>query len=323
MIVPFISPDSGAALRREGDAFVGAGAERYPVVAGIPRFVSTGAYVESFGLQWNIHTQTQLDSHTHAGLSTERLARCLGFDPAQLAGRTVLEAGCGAGRFTEVLVGAGAFVHAVDLSSAVEANRRNIGDRPNYVVAQADLLHPPFPAGSFDVVLCLGVLQHTPSPEASVASLWRMVKPGGLLVVDHYTWSVSRVTKLAPLYRAVLKRMPPTVAKRVTDTLVDWFFPLHWQARNVPLAQRLLSRVSPCLAYCHLYPQMARDLHEDWCRLDTFDELTDSFKHLRTTGEIRRLLEELGGLDVAVAHGGNGVEARSRKSVNGNGRAAP
>jgi len=307
MMIPFVSPTSGGALRPIGDALLGTG-ERFPIVAGIPRFVSTGAYVESFGLQWNIHTQTQLDSYTHAGLSTQRLARCLGFAPARLAGLTVLEVGCGAGRFTEVLVQAGAFVHAVDLSNAVDANRRNIGERPNYVVAQADLLRPPFPAGSFDVVLCLGVLQHTPSPKASVAALWRMVKAGGLLVIDHYTWSLSRVTKLAPLYRAVLKRIPPAAAKRVTNALVDWFFPIHWRARKVTVAQRLLSRVSPCLAYCHIYPQMSRELHEDWCRLDTFDELTDHYKHLRTTGQIRRLLEGLGGLDVTA--GGEGQRRR-------------
>ena len=313
MMVPFVAPDSGATLRRNGNALVGGAGERVPIVAGVPRFVANGAYAESFGLQWSIHTRTQLDSHTRAGLSAERLERCLGVAPARLAGVPVLEAGCGAGRFTELLVRAGALVHALDLSSAVDANRRNIGERPNYVVAQADLLRPPFPAGSFDVVLCLGVLQHTPSPESSVRALWRMVKPGGLLVVDHYTWSVSRVTKLAPLYRAVLKRLPPAVAKRITDAAVDAFFPLHWWVRNVPVAQRFLSRVSPCLAYCHHHPEMRRALHQDWARLDTFDELTDRYKHLRTAGQIRRLLERLGGRDVVVARGGNGIEARCRK----------
>src|SRR2546422_729870 len=86
-----------------------------------------------------------------------------------------------------------ALVSAVDLSAAaVETNRRNIGDRANYTIAQADIRALPFPAGAFDVVVCLGVLQHTPSPERSLAALWRMVAPGGLLVLDHYTWTLSR-----------------------------------------------------------------------------------------------------------------------------------
>src|SRR6266550_2038677 len=147
---------------------------------------------------------------------------------------------------------AGALVHAIDLSVAVDANRRNIGERANYAVAQADVRALPFPAGVFDVVLCLGVLQHTPSPEQSIAALWRMVAPGGQLVIDHYTWTLSQLTKLAPLYRLILKRQPPTRAKQITDALVDVFFPLHWAVRRVRPLQMLLSRVSPCLANCHV-----------------------------------------------------------------------
>ena len=128
---------------------------------------------------------------------------------------------------------AGALVHAIDLSAAVETNRRNIGDRATYSVAQADLRAAPFPAGAFDAVVCLGVLQHTPSPEQSIAALWRMLAPGGLLVIDHYAWTLSRLTKLGPLYRMILKRLPPARAKRITDVLVDVFFPLHWAVRHV------------------------------------------------------------------------------------------
>jgi SAM-dependent methyltransferase len=229
----------------------------------------------------------------------------------------VFEAGCGARRFTELLVNAGALVHAVDLSDAVDANRRNIGERANYVVAQADLLQPPFPAETFDLVLCLGVLQHTPSPEDSIQALWRMVRPGGVLVVDHYTRTLSRMTTLKQLYRAVLRRLPPARAKRITDRLVDLFFPLHWGVRRVMPVQRLLSRVSPCMAYCHHYPEMSRAFLEDWARLDTFDELTDRYKHLRTVQQIRAVLDGLGGTEVSVTrrrHQGV-VEARCRKPV--------
>ncbi|PYQ83513.1 MAG: hypothetical protein DMG02_33605, partial [Acidobacteria bacterium] len=279
-----MSPRTGAPLWRDGDTLLSAAGESVPVVRAIPRFVGSEGYASAFGLQWNLHSQTQLDSRIGGTLSRARLERCLGMPLEQLAGLRVLEAGCGAGRFTELLVQAGALVHAIDLSSAVDANRRNIGDASNYVVAQADLRELPFPARTFDVVLCLGVLQHTPSPEASIAALWRMVAPGGLLVIDHYAWTLSRLTKLGPLYRQVLKRLPAARAKRITDALVDVFFPLHWAVRRTRILQQLLSRVSPCLAYCHVYPKFTRAQHEDWCRLDTYDELTDHFKRLRTVG---------------------------------------
>jgi len=213
------------------------------------------------------------------------------------------------------MVNAGARVHSIDLSIAVEANRENIGARANYVVGQADLRTPPFPAASFDVVVCLGVVQHTPSPEESIRALWRMVAPGGWLVIDHYTWTLSLVTKLAPVYRSALLRVPPERAKKLTDALTDLFFPLHWRVRHVRVAQMLLSRVSPCLVYFNAFPQLSYEQHLEFTRLDTFDHLTDHYKHLRTRGQIERTLRALGAEDVTATYAGNGVEARCRKPV--------
>jgi 2-polyprenyl-3-methyl-5-hydroxy-6-metoxy-1,4-benzoquinol methylase len=286
---------------------------RFPIVHGIPRFVSSANYAEAFGLEWTIHSRTQLDSHTGTNISATRLERCLGRPLASLRGQRVLEAGCGAGRFTELLVRAGAFVHSIDLSVAVDANRKNIGDDPHYVVAQADLRQPPFPPGSFDVVICLGVLQHTPSPEESIQALWQMVTPGGELVIDHYTWSLSLVTKLAPLYRLALLRLPSTKAKHVTDEMTRMFFPLHWKVRRFRPAQMLLSRVSPCLVYFNAFPELSYEQHYEFTKLDTFDHLTDRYKHLRSRGQIEGTLRDLGALDVFGTYAGNGVEARCRK----------
>jgi SAM-dependent methyltransferase len=229
-------------------------------------------------------------------------------------GSEVLEAGCGAGRFTELLVEAGAMVHAIDLSGAVEVNLENIGRRSNYVVAQASLLAPPFPLEAFDWVLCLGVLQHTPSPEQSVNALWSMVKPGGWLVIDHYRRSIRGATRLAPLYRMALRRTEPGKAKGIADRLVEVLFPIHWTLRGARFRNFLLSRFSPVLCYFDQYPELTREQHYELSRLDTFDSLTDYYKHTRTPGQIRRLMESLHPADIWVSVGGNGVEARCRKS---------
>ena len=314
LMIPFISPTSGRQLERSGNVLESGAGEQFSIVDEIPRFVSSDNYASHFGHQWKLHALTQLDSSTGTRISRDRLERCLGAPLSVLSGKTVLEVGCGAGRFTELMVGAGALVHAVDLSVAVEANRQNVGSHPNYVVAQADLRRLPFPRESFDVVVALGMLQHTPSPEESVRALWPFVKPGGCLVIDHYTWTLSLVTKLASLYRPAVKRLPPPAAKKVTDWLVDLFFPLHWSVRRVYLAQMLLSRVSPCLVYFRTYPGLSKQQHRDLCRLDTFDSLTDQYKRLRTTGQIRRLLGRLPGSSQVVAYrAGNGVEARVMK----------
>ena len=316
-LLQYVSPVSGEPLRRDGDALVSDAGERYPVVNGIPRFVPSEGYAAAFGHEWNIHALTQLDSRTGTTISRERLERCLGMAVEGLRGQLVLEAGAGAGRFTELMVEAGALVHAIDLSSAVDANRGNIGPRENYAIAQADLRRPPYAPRAFDVVVCLGVLQHTPDPGESIQRLWGFVRPGGLFVIDHYTWSLSRLTSLAWLYRLCLRRLPPERAKVLTDKLVEVFFPLHWRARRFFPAQALLSRISPVHFYFRSLPHLTREQLFEFARLDTYDALTDRYKHLRTEGQIRKALYALGAVDVEVWHGGNGVEARCRRPSDG------
>ena len=87
---------------------------------------------------------------------------------------------------------------------------------------------------------------------------------------------------------------------------------------NGQLSQRTRSfvpRVSP-LVYLQAYPQLSREQHYEWCRLDTYNHLTDYHKHLRTTNQIRATPASLNAQDVWVSLGGNGVEARCRKSEN-------
>src|SRR5688572_7670250 len=81
---------------------------RYPIIRGVPRFVGAGNYSDDFGDQWNMFPKTQLDSFTGLNLSETRLARCLHGNLASLKDKRVLEAGSGAGRFTEVLLKYGA-----------------------------------------------------------------------------------------------------------------------------------------------------------------------------------------------------------------------
>jgi len=224
----------------------------------------------------------------------------------------VLEVGCGAGRFTEVLLSTGAFVTSVDLSSAVEANQDNFPQDGRHRILQADVLRLPFAPGQHDAVFCLGVIQHTPSPEHSIRRLYEQVKPDGWLVIDHYAYNLSHFTKTAPLFRMVLRRMSPANGLKWTERLVGMFLPLHRAARRSRIAQALLSRVSPVSSTYRAFP-LDDELHRQWSLLDTHDTLTDWYKHFRTKGQIRRVLEGLGAADIWCEYGGNGVEARCRR----------
>jgi 2-polyprenyl-3-methyl-5-hydroxy-6-metoxy-1,4-benzoquinol methylase len=158
----------------------------YPIVNGVIRFVNREHYAGSFGFQWNAHRRTQLDTYTGIPLSRRRLFQ-VSLWPPDLRGQPVLEAGSGAGRFTEVLVSTGADVFSFDLSTAVEANHANNGQHPNLCLMQADLSAIPVRPRSIDKVLCLGVLQHTPDPAAAFRSLTKPIRPGGELVIDVYS----------------------------------------------------------------------------------------------------------------------------------------
>ena len=160
---------------------------KWHVERGIPRFVPATTYASGFGYQWQRYPKTELDSYTGQHHSRERLERCLGGPVRTLKGKVVLECGAGAGRFTELLVDECEALVSLDLSSAVEANLRNCSGRKPYLLLQADINQSPIPAGTFDVVVCLGVIQHTPSPEQTIASLAQHLKPNGLLVIDHYS----------------------------------------------------------------------------------------------------------------------------------------
>ena len=96
----------------------------FPVISGIPRFVPATNYSGSFGLQWTRHRRTQLDSYVGKPFSEERLFTVTGW-PRRMDGAKVLEAGSGAGRFTEILCRTGTKVYSFDYSSAVDANALN------------------------------------------------------------------------------------------------------------------------------------------------------------------------------------------------------
>lgn len=296
-------------------ALVCASGCRVPVVRGVPRFVPSDDYAAAFGWQWTHFRKSQLDSHTGTTISRDRLTRCLGGSLSTVRDKTVLEAGCGAGRFTELLLEAGARVFAADLSAAVEANYDNCGASEQYFVCQADIRRLPVAPHSFDVVMCLGVVQHTPDPEQTIAALASYIAPGGVLVIDHYSHDYPLTTPRRVL-RDLLLRMPPDRARQVALGTARALLPVHralWtRRRGFGRLRRYLGRVSPVIDYYETYPELGTALLSEWAVLDTHDTLTDRYKHLRGPDEIRATLVELGLADVEVSIGGNGVEARAR-----------
>ncbi|MBI3829690.1 MAG: methyltransferase domain-containing protein [Planctomycetes bacterium] len=107
----------------------------------------------------------------------------------------VLDTGCGAGNVLE-RVTAGERL-GIDLSGVMaERARKRLGNTASIVQGDAEEL--PFATASFDRVLCSSVLSHVLHPERVLAEAYRVLKPGGRLVVSvSYEAAIERGIRLA------------------------------------------------------------------------------------------------------------------------------
>jgi SAM-dependent methyltransferase len=112
------------------------------------------------------------------------------FDAHDWRGVHVLDVGCGQGTALNYLPPKGARVTGIDMSlnSAFQARAgaRELGHAGQITVGIADAEHLPFPDASFDRVISVGVLHHTPDTEAGIREVYRVLKPGGLAIVMLY-----------------------------------------------------------------------------------------------------------------------------------------
>jgi len=104
-----------------------------------------------------------------------------------LRGMIVLDAGCGTGWFSQRAVERGA--SAVSLDVGVRLLQR-VAEKCDSRRVAGDLLSLPFPSGSFDVVICSEVIEHTLDPRRAVVELGRVLRFGGLmaLTVPNRLW---------------------------------------------------------------------------------------------------------------------------------------
>lgn len=99
-----------------------------------------------------------------------------------LAGKKVLDVGCGGGLLAEGMAARGAVVTGIDLSEkALGVARLHLlesGRSVDYRHTSAEALASE-EAGGYDVVTCLEMLEHVPNPASTIASCAALVKPGG------------------------------------------------------------------------------------------------------------------------------------------------
>lgn len=247
----------------------------FPVVRGIPRFVSSDGYASNFGFEWNVHNKTQLDTDTKHE-SEETFAEKTGFTREDLNGKLVLDVGCGMGRFSEVASRWGATVVGIDLTSAVDAAYGNLKQRDNVHLAQADVFRLPFRDKTFDYVFSIGVLHHTPDTRKAFDQLPRLLKPGGSIAIWVYSTMMLSWCRTSDFYRHVTSRLPKRLLYTLCYVAIPWY-----HINKVPVLGRVTWRVLPT----SIHP------NREWRVLDTFDWYSPTYQWKHSEAELREWFE--------------------------------
>lgn len=311
-------------------------AARYPIKNGIPRFVSSEAYSASFGFEWKRWRRTQFDT-TSRKTSETSLTASTGMPPEAWAGKIVLDAGCGSGRYMDVVARLGAEVVGVDLSLAVEVAQENLGHLPNCHFIQADLFQLPFCDDAFDFFYSIGVLHHTPNTRQAFFHLMRTLKPEGEAAIwvyprrrltetfEYFPGRESEVLALDVNFRiperraALVRRMAPlldwvmetssSIERAVTTRLPSsWLYSLCHLAIPIYYLYRI-----PVFFPLRLVTKIAMDPDPEWRVLDTFDWYSPRYQWKHTYPEVRAWFEEGGMEEVALLPRPVAVRGRKRK----------
>jgi 2-polyprenyl-6-hydroxyphenyl methylase/3-demethylubiquinone-9 3-methyltransferase len=101
-----------------------------------------------------------------------------------LAGKRIVDVGCGGGILAEAMAAKGATVTGIDLADkplkVAMLHRMETGTNVDYRLVSAEDLAAELP-GAFDMVTCMEMLEHVPDPPAIVGACAKLVKPGGLV----------------------------------------------------------------------------------------------------------------------------------------------
>jgi SAM-dependent methyltransferase len=151
-------------------------------------------------------------------------------------GAKILDLGCGAGTYVRRIGDRGYRVVGIDyslptLKHAAAADQASPG---RYLVAGAYAL--PFVAEAFDLVLCIGVLQAVAHPELALAEMSRVLRTGGILIVE--ALNGTALSALAHQALASARRLPPRVRYYRPRKIQEWI-------RSTRL--RVVRRVGLCL----------------------------------------------------------------------------
>ena len=276
----------------------------YQVTNGVIDFEGEGNYADNFGDQWTRFPKLQLDSFTGTTISKDRFFGALKLSSDELYGKLILDLGCGTGRFAEIALQSGALVIGLDYSSAAYVAAKNLENYPNFRAVRGNIYRLPFMKQSFDLVYCLGVLQHTPNVENAFKSIPPVVKDSGLLVVDYYWKRIQSVLGWKYIIRLITSKLKETTTLKILRIIHPFFYPLSELVSKTPYFGVALSRLIPVVNYVNDYPQLGKTLLREWSFLDTYDNWAPKFDKPQTIKTVKKWAKEAKLENIEIEHVG-------------------
>ncbi|MCM2284785.1 MAG: class I SAM-dependent methyltransferase [Desulfobacula sp.] len=143
-------------------------------------------------------------------------------------GKRVFDAGCGGGHHVRIVAPVARHVTGIDLNAASVASRRLAGF-PNVQILEGDIARHQAEE-AFDVVYCIGVIQHTDNPDKTFNNLKKLCKRGGLLIVWCYSLEGNELVWriVEPLRKMFLRHMGRKTVEIISYLItVGLYFPIY------------------------------------------------------------------------------------------------
>lgn len=301
---PMLVNNAGMVI--EGELISSSG-KRYPIIRGIPRFISKEYYVSSFGYEWKRWPRVQFESENIGrameGHTTRMWEAITMVEMNLVQNKSIIEFGCGPGRFLDVVRQKGGKAIGIDMSFAVEVARKNFQDDPDVLIVQGDIFKPPFKQGVFDGGYTIGVLHHTPDPSAGLKSMVKIIKTGGWVscVVYpnegfyHYL-SVARLRKITNKLKPILGYFPALSYSFISAYIIS---PIIAFGKRFKFMGPFLDKLTERWIVSLYWLPDAR-----WRLLDTFDAITPEIASTHTSEEVLGWITEAGCIEIKTANWG-------------------
>lgn len=284
-LVALACPGCRVPLERRADSYqCGACGSGYPVTAGIVRMLPGLSRAEeqvrgAFDFE---HRRYQTARYLRIGPGlVEAWLADVQLSSDYFKGKTVLDIGCGAGRWTYAMASLGARVVAVDFcDAAVEVTRDVTKGVGEVQVIQASLFSLPFASGQFDFVVSWGVLHHTPDTAAAFRAIAPLVRPGGMLYVMVYELRSPLKVAGTDLLRMALRRLSPDARYRACGRLV--------------MSNRLLFHLARGFVECVPVWKLSESLDAGTAQFGLYDWYSPRYNHLHSVDEVQGWFREAG-----------------------------